>query len=474
MKRVYKYFRKLLLLIWVVVLPGISGCVSDSSLCDPPEDKESGKIYLKFTMLTRDDGKRRSIDKDMTRAEVTDDVPADERKGTDAENYIDVNDIRFFVFDNDAKFISELKDSKTTPIANTAFVEYEVIAELDHEYVDNSPGAVSFFIVSFANLKGWDADAIEEPTRGATTIESFLSDNSGILLKQKADPEAMLDLTASTRHFPMAGMQKFSVPKDLIFAGGDVDAEGNHTCDITTVTKKHLNMLRAVAKIEIVDKINVGKKYDEGIDGAYPWNADAENAVASVRIGSGQINGIMNHGTVFPDIDISPGGSSAAKNKWPGGETAQVDFPSVPSGVTYLKPASFPGMDNDPAEGDAGCSIAFAPDRGATLSREDRCPVFSCYVFEYDKTILTGIPTSQEPYITVTTREYGNGDIVVQPIEFPVKLAEYTNGKPTKNLQALLRNHIYTFEITGVSQDATVNWTVCDMDTYTPGKIEFN
>lgn len=47
---------------------------------------------------------------------------------------------------------------------------------------------------------------------------------------------------------------------------------------------------------------------------------------------------------------------------------------------------------------------------------------------------------------------------------FPVKLAEYEDGHAKEYLDALMRNHIYRFEITSIQREITVNWTVCPMD----------
>lgn len=138
-----------------------------------------------------------------------------------------------------------------------------------------------------------------------------------------------------------------------------------------------------------------------------------------------------------------------------------MNTPSIPTDAAYLKPQPL-AVDGSIGNSvsDPGSSIIFAPDRQATLLREDKCPVFSAYVFEYGKYSVND--PSRQPYMTVTTR----GDNDNYRVTLPLRLAKYEDGEATAddNLDAILRNHIYTYEISGISQDVKVDWTVCDMD----------
>ena len=119
-------------------------------------------------------------------------------------------------------------------------------------------------------------------------------------------------------------------------------------------------------------------------------------------------------------------------------------------------------------------------DKFASSLRQDKCPVFSCYVYEYSKTSsqLIGLPATQQPYFIVTTRGYSiDGQVVSQSRVVPVRMADYnaSNGSPTSenNLAGLMRNHIYRFEISGSFQNIQIVWTVCEMDN-PQIDIEFN
>lgn len=49
-------------------------------------------------------------------------------------------------------------------------------------------------------------------------------------------------------------------------------------------------------------------------------------------------------------------------------------------------------------------------------------------------------------------------------VKRPFLMASYVAGVAQAHTTQLLRNYIYRFEISGVNQDFTLNWTVCPMD----------
>lgn len=120
-----------------------------------------------------------------------------------------------------------------------------------------------------------------------------------------------------------------------------------------------------------------------------------------------------------------------------------------------------------------GAVIHFVPDEYARQLRADNCPVFSCYLYEYDRSRITN--SEQAPYMRVTTRGSAglqDGESLVRPI----RLATYTNGVADQNLQALLRNHIYRYEVIDVNEFSEIElvWTVCPMDEATVDIPSFN
>ena len=158
------------------------------------------------------------------------------------------------------------------------------------------------------------------------------------------------------------------------------------------------------------------------------------------------------------------------KNDVPYPETQQVDNPTVPASATYALP---PAITTDNLAGlnlaTASYARQFVLDQVATEAREDKCPVYSLYLYEYTLMPVAQVPLDQQPYFVVSTK----GDEQNQSRTFALKMANYINGEAGANLSQLLRNHIYRFEIAGINQDLTVNWTVCEMDEAS-ADIEFN
>lgn len=450
-----KYHSLFLIILTVAcALTGMPSCGDDLSSRRGIVEDEDGNFNVKFTLLSR-------CDSDMAASTRAETLTAEERAGSDVENFINVDDINFLIFGEDRKFIQYLDKISVTSVGNTGYAVYEVYGNLhDSYFAPEISGSVTFHILAYANLKGWGVEEsdITRPTPGVTLMEDFLASNSGILLRNAPDTAGLLHMNDGTGGtppwIPMAGVCKFTVARDMLSVGSNPENPADGAYDLTAATGNSLNMLRALAKIEVVDKINVAGTYNEITYGHYPWNSsedDADNKNSWLRISSVNLNGVMSLGSVFPDIA-----------QWkPGFETSQVSTPSIPADAEYLKPKSL-GADGTIGTGgsDAGSSIAFAPDRQATLLRADKCPVFSAYVFEYRKS-LVDIPSLQ-PYMTVSTRG-GNDNYRVT---LPLRLAKYEDGDATAadNLDALLRNHIYTYEICGIAQEVKVDWTVCDMD----------
>ena len=119
----------------------------------------------------------------------------------------------------------------------------------------------------------------------------------------------------------------------------------------------------------------------------------------------------------------------------------------------------------------ADYQLQFEYDQRATQEREDKCPVYSCYVYEFNSNRLN-YGTMQRPYCLVTTAGGTLDGVTYQPITMPMRITQYL-GETATEPSILLRNHIYRFEIVGLHQDIQVNWTVCPM-TNIPVNIDFN
>lgn len=424
-----------------------ASCVNDYEDCpDTVAEDTPGRYRLQFNIVTRGGTESRAAD-----------ISGD-KEGSVAENYLDINNIRYYIFDSNRKFLADITPNAKTVVANEAFSIYNVVAEVDLPYfVDNIDGLIDFYILAFANYSGWGV-TFPEMNEG-DDISTLFTD--GVVLNYRPSTQALMlaatpDVPATARQrFPMVGLQRFRVPGNMLLT----TSEGL-PFDISLATGNNLNMLRAMAKIEIIDKINIpaGAVFDAATD------------INDIRIKSANINGFNSRGRLLPIINIWQ-----LNNTF---ETQQVVGPSMPAVPDYHTP---PPLNADNSIADAGSltdyTMPFIYDEVATQQRSDKCPVYSCYIYEYSKASINGLPATQQPYFTVTTSEYVDPDGVkqVESLTFPLRMAWYQNGVATStdNISEILRNHIYRYEIVAVRQNLTVNWTVCDMDQ-ADASIEFN
>lgn len=428
---------------------GMQSCVNDMGDCPPEEVVKEDGFHLRFTIMTRNDARTRAADIEG------------EQEGAGYENFLDIKDIKYLIFDKDLKFITDITAKTETVAANANYTVYNVVANVDDQYFyDNLNGIVDFYILCLANHGGWGI-TIPELNRGDNLGDLF----SDGLVMTTTPVTSLLQyaLYDVGQKFPMSGLQHFRVSGSMLMTS----AEGA-PYDLSLAAGKDLNLLRALAKIEIIDKINIkeGTAFDEGYDN------DNINGNGRFRIDKVELNGFMTRGTLLPNIYQWDRNSVF--------ETQQVMAPTIPTSSEYKLPPVL-NADNSfgSSDGFSGFILDFIEDDYASSLRKDKCPVFSGYVYEYLKTSdqMNGVPATQQPYFRVTTRGYTSPDGLVEAesMIFPVRMAAYTNGTATSanNLPQLLRNHIYRFEIAGIGQDITVNWTVCEMDNAS-ADIEFN
>ena len=424
-------------LSFLKLLPGIllmvlaASCINDYGDC-PEEDQGDGLIHLSFTVVTKTVSQSRA-----------DDDCIEDFQGTAPEDFMNINNFMFLVYDNGGNFLSDIttKSHIVTDFSNPDLAIYKVVARLDDPYfteaVANPRGNINFSILVLANYDGWDAHfpLLQEGQK----IDDIFDD--GVVMSTVPDARRMLeaDTDAPDRLcFPMAAVQSFSVnPRNLQNSSEDLpyDISGG------TAVSRYLNLLRAVAKIEVIDKINMAE------DAVFT----EEDADSPLRIAAATLNGYMNKGSLLP-----------ARNQWPAnlvvaGDNADVTAPTIPALAAYVRPPALLADNTYGTDFDTDYSLNFAYDAAATARRDDKCPVYSCYVFEYTQGT---IPANQQPYVRITTK----GSDEYEPANLPMRLAYYTGETPDANREFLLRNHIYRYEITGISQEVQFNWTVCPMD----------
>lgn len=420
------------LLIALLVSLLAVGCVNDYDDC-PADHPEDTPVKLHFTIVTRtplDYGTR------LTRAA---DIGG-EQTGTAAENYLNLagHDIRFLLFDSDQKLLREFTpDVDITPTETANYITYSVRATVTEPYFAQvAEGATDFYIMVVANGRPYNMTAFGL-TPGITTIKDAA--NQLVTFTPKTitiDPETggrfgwapSIPGDANGEYMPMAGLQHFSLQKGAFDGRGPEDF-----VELSDNGGKDINMLRALAKIEVIDKI--------GIIGTFDGKADRDVYVEKVGI-----FGYCATGTILPSY-----------SQWNRGgvlETQQVTTPTMASPVVYKAP---PTMNENLETEDLTSLIEFHEDYDAQEARDDKCPVFSVYVPEYSYYEIG----SAHPFMRVNVHDKNNTDNVSK--FYRLRLATYSNGDAGEDLDALLRNHIYRYEITAVKNQLELRYTLCPM-----------
>lgn len=416
----------------------------------PIEEEDS--FQLRFQICTRTINSSRADDK------------AEEEEGSVAENIINLNDINYYIFDKDQNFLLDLTpdiDTERSFAISSDYSLYEVVAKIDASKTDyfkrSSTGTVDFYLLALANFSeksGYEEVQFPELGLQNNLTYMFTSPATPVIMSLPNTEKLMKAATndASRNYFPMAGLQYFSISWTWFET-----PFGEAPVDLTALTGKKLDMLRSVAKIEVIDRINL--KPDEIFD--------EETDAGEIRIESVCINGVMKNARVLPTL-----------NQWKGNpvfETRQVTEPSIPDSYIYLSPP--PLNDNgsilpDNIETGDPYRLPFVYDAVETQKRVDHCPVYSCYVWEYSH--KEEIPTAQLPYLSVKVKnpKEVSSDATLPDVETPesttynvfLKSDMTPSAKEPYHIISLLRNHIYRYEISGAGTSMTIKWSVCPMD----------
>lgn len=416
------------LLAALPILLLVAGCVNDYDDCPVPGDGID-PIKLRFTIVTRTSagsGTRQTRAADISGDQI----------GTTSENYLNLagHDIRFLLFDGKQKLLRDFTPDANTNLAASdggRYVAYTVEASIVEPYFANVATAdTDFYIMVLANGRTHQMTAL-----GLAPGETTIKDVSGQLITFVQKTYVIVDTETGMRggwmpsppgvadgeYIPMAGLQHFTLKQ------GAFDRKGPEGfVELSPENgSKNINMLRALAKIEVIDKI--------GINGNF---ADAPSK--RMRVEKAELFGRCANGTVLP-----------AYGQWNRNgvlETQQVDAPTMSYPMQYLPPTADMYVPN------WASLIEFYEDKDAQKAREDGCPVFSTYVTEYSRDDING---KLPPYIRVTIDDpYTSED--KESAFYRIELASYSDkGEADKLLSALLRNHIYRYEITRVNAQSS-------------------
>lgn len=428
----YRIFRMLTALLLAVVLP--ESC-SDETESEAACDNVRFHFTLNLQSLSPAGASRAVI------------PPSNPQTGALAENYLNLDDVKFIMFDADQKVLCEL-EAKITPEKGSDYTRYVVDFSISDEYF-TKPGNrlnVEFYIMAIANYTQYDPWHISFP-KGVEMKNIFDSQQLSFALPKGSpwwNPHfvAYTDGTSPSapQYIPMSGLQHFSVTASDILAKLNIDLG-------------EINMLRAMAKIEVVDRIGAV----DAADGTMTQPAVDDRA----SIDKVELMGFYTRGTLLPDF-----------NRWNTSsypETQYVTAPFVPDNFQYANPPLFSNMQDGTA-----FVRNFGLDEAATAARADGCKVYSVYIPEYkvpgaSQELLGGtMAESANPaWVRVTVRQKINNpdvDKYQETLPYELKLTGYSDGVSDGTNIPLLRNNIYRYEINSVSSKLTnIVWTVCPM-----------
>lgn len=386
---------RLLAAVCLVVIT--TGCIEEDSLCPPDRGPLVKKgMTLNFTLLTREVNNTRE-----TRSLV---APPNPQNGTAAENFLDISDITFIIFKEDGSLLTTfLPDVAPEDVTYTTYdVKYKVPETL-FDYVTGD--YINIYIMAIGNTGNIsilpDLNTMFEKS---SSFNFPLTRNTN---NQDGSTSWTPDI-GEKRGIPMSGMQYFSIPRTAL-ENSSYENPLNLSKDMGE-DNKDINMLRCMAKIEVVDLIG-----------------EDSNIIDQISV-----SGYNNLGRILPEFD-----QWKIQTRW---ETQYVTKPSIPSSAEFRQ----------------GPPILFFEDIAASERRTDKRPVFSAYLPEFDHN-ADGVTTPEVSVVlnignTTETRTFG--------------LTAYANGTTTNETTDLLRNNIYRYEVSmNLNKDLVI--TVCPRAEFT-------
>lgn len=404
-----------------------TGCINDDTLCPDGTREGSDKgVTLEFSVVTHKSESTRAL------------LPPSGTKfdGTAADNYLDLDNLLFLLFDNspDPQLMQVFKPSIEAEDIDT-YIKYKVKAIFnDFTFFKTENPTLTFSIVVIGNYMGHSPNDFGYH-KGQTLSQIFnqarvgtfampISNNDlnswipsiGRNNYTNAFNETISGMTPA--HIPMAGMQTFTVnTADLEKSSIDSPLQ------LSPDESKEINMLRALAKIEVVDRMGL-----IGTEDSRSWIEKVE------------LIGYETRGSILPSLD-----------QWnrSGLESQYVNAPSIPNSASFtgVRPNENFGINAD----GYNAVVNFFADRVATETRGDGHRVFSCYLTEYNP--IPELLLEQEPmWIRITANSPG---VVANDGSsstfYRLKVAPYgDNGEPGDNMR-ILRNNVYRYEITGIT-----------------------
>lgn len=359
-----------------------ASCVNDNEPDCPPIG-QARQYVLNLRVVTSKAATR------MTRA-----AGHDTEKATQAEDYIDIagQDFLVLVFDGYGRLIQRFEPSSTV-IKQGQGETYELSGVLG----ETSANEIQVAVIANCNSMG-AGDAYDRFVLGNTFLSEMYGDGTKWNFTLPNPNDGWQPDIDAKRTIPMYGCSE-AKPLSPENATQSEDDENRYILNLGEI-----KMLRAVAKIEIVDCLPEGVEIDPNVT----------------------LSAYNTQGCLIPDATKNP--------DWNKAET-QVILPTLPDNVQ------------------TAADLRFFTEL-KTIGDTKRT-VYSAYVTE-------AALTANRPHINLTVKDSDGQGTTSKNYEMEVD--SYTDGQATQGLAALLRNHIYRYEIKSASSNSlTVSYTICPM-----------
>lgn len=450
-----KIYRNILAAASALMALSLTGCVNEDSPCPDNDDPGQG-MSIQFTVVTHNPGQGAGAQSQTDVPSRADDCNG-EQTGSPAENFIDMSTCQFFLFDGTGTVLRRIFPEETSKDEDI-YRWYQFKAEIVEPYFDNAiksgQATVDFYIMVIANSNSLDGQEIAY-SPGHTTIADIIAQGRTFHRPPEgfSDPNDNYNFhgwapslnISDNRMIPMTGIQKFTVrTADLAASTYDtpVSLSPDMAGGISSPDPKDIDMLRTLAKIEVIDKIDLPDGYDPKVD--------------RIEIEKVELVGLYDTGLLLPD--------------WPDNVTTQVTTPTLPAATQYLEPLAY---SEQYSVGNGDKIVFFDSDPYSSEHFHQNYPVFSGYITEYS---LNSIGNKVKPYIVVTL--VNKNDNTNTSYFKELKLSKYEDGKPNGDgIEFLLRNHIYRYVVTGVESDTQllqVGYSICNWSDYTVDIPSFN
>lgn len=424
------------------------GCVADNEDDCPAPPAPENNITLQFMVVTPSPAGRSATSR-------ADECDHPEEAGSAAENYINTADMQFFLFDADRKLLRTFRP-EITGKDDQLYTWYTLKAMFNEPYFDAAVKSgqenVSFYILVTANTSGLGGQYFGV-VPGVTTIDDMAQQlrtfNCPPRLGQDGSPFYEWTPTINQDQLiPMSGLQTFTVSTAHL-----VTSTYEKPVDLYKDYNKDIPMLRAMAKIEVIDHLEFaqGEAYDP--------------TMSRMRIEKVELCGFNSTGTILPWMGTASGNNQP---QWTD-VSKNVTMPTVPDGNPYIVPNQFSETGYLPSP-DYSRIISFYGTERALVNNPvigpEGFPIFTAYVPEYS---LAAIGNSEKPYIVVTLTNSEGEEY--EGATKQLKLVSYIDGAPQDDqpIEEMLRNHIYRYQVNSADNPEniiSVGYTVCPW--YTP------